>query len=157
PNDITMLRQQGVSDAVIAAMQARRTPPPGTVRVRPVSNVVIYEPPPPPIAVGFGWGYGGYRHRGWWVIKVTGSRNCGTGLCPFNFFTRTGQRPVKDPSHSELIFLRRLRRQWPTRCRASRCRARVAPVRPHTLARRDGLGQIRASALPCTGRKGHRC
>ena len=66
PNDITMLRQQGVSDAVIAAMQARRTPPPGTARVRPVSNVVIYEPPPPPIAVGFGWGYGGYRHRGWW-------------------------------------------------------------------------------------------
>jgi hypothetical protein len=58
PEDLTYLRQQGVSDNVIRAMQQRRTPPPGYVRVRPTPNVVIYEPPPPPIAVGVGIGYG---------------------------------------------------------------------------------------------------
>jgi hypothetical protein len=66
PEDITYLRQQGVSDTVIAAMQARRSPPPGAYRVRPAGSVVIYEAPPPPVSVGFGFGYGGYRHRGWW-------------------------------------------------------------------------------------------
>ncbi len=64
--DITYLQQQGVSNRVIMAMQQRRTPPPGTYRVRPAGGVVVYEAPPPPVSVGIGFGYGGYGRRGCW-------------------------------------------------------------------------------------------
>lgn len=69
PEDITMLKQQGVSDRVILAMQQRRVPPPGAYRVRPASGVVVYEPlppPPPPVAVGVGVGFGYGGRRGCW-------------------------------------------------------------------------------------------
>jgi hypothetical protein len=49
--DVIYLRDQGVSDRVIGAMQAHRV-------VRPVGNVVIVDPPPPPpVSFGFGVGY----------------------------------------------------------------------------------------------------
>lgn len=48
--DITFLREQGVSERVIMVMQSRRGPAP--------RRVVIVEPPPPPVAVGVGIGYG---------------------------------------------------------------------------------------------------
>ena len=60
--DLIELRQQGVSDHVIAAMQARHTPPP--VMVRPRGEVVVVEPPPP-VSVGIGFGYYGGRRRCW--------------------------------------------------------------------------------------------
>ena len=68
--DITYMKQQGVSDAVIMAMQQRRTPPPG-YRNGPPGGFVVYDaPPPPPIAVGIGFGSGGYGYghgrRGCW-------------------------------------------------------------------------------------------
>lgn len=67
PADITMLQQQGVSDRVIMAMQARRTPPPGAYPVRPVGGVVVYEPPPPPpVAIGVGFSSGPGWRRGCW-------------------------------------------------------------------------------------------
>lgn len=53
-DDLIDLRQQGVSDQVIAVMQARRTPPP--VYVRPRSDVVVVEPAPVAIGVGFSTG-----------------------------------------------------------------------------------------------------
>lgn len=72
PEDITYLKQQGVSDAVIMAMQERRSPPPGPYRVRPAGGVMVYEPlppPPPPIAIGVGFSSGGcgprWRHGCW--------------------------------------------------------------------------------------------
>jgi hypothetical protein len=61
-HDLIELRQQGVSDQVIAAMQVRRAPPP--VHVRPRGEVVIVEPAPPPVSVGIGFGYYG-RRRCW--------------------------------------------------------------------------------------------
>lgn len=66
PADIEMLKQQGVSDRVILAMQQRRVPPPGAYRVRPVGGVVVYEPPPPPVSVGVGFGFGTCGRRGCW-------------------------------------------------------------------------------------------
>lgn len=70
PEDITYLKQQGVSDGVIMAMQQRRVPPPGAYRARPNGGVVNYEPPPPPpVSVGFGFSSGGYGpgwRRGCW-------------------------------------------------------------------------------------------
>lgn len=66
PDDINTLKQQGVSDAVIMAMQQRRTPPPGPYRR---GGVVVYEAPPPPVSVGFGFSSGGYGpgwRRGCW-------------------------------------------------------------------------------------------
>ncbi len=54
--DVIYLRQQGVSDRVIAAMQAAR------YRVVQPAGVVYVEPAPPPVAVGVGFGYG-HWHR----------------------------------------------------------------------------------------------
>lgn len=63
PEEITYLKQQGVSDRVITAMQVRRSPPPGYYYRRP--GVVYVDPgPPPPVAVGVGFGYG-YGRRCW--------------------------------------------------------------------------------------------
>ena len=50
--DVIYLREQGVSDRVITAMQTAR----GYRVVRP-SGVVIVDPPPPPVSVGVGFGY----------------------------------------------------------------------------------------------------
>jgi uncharacterized protein YcfJ len=57
--DVIYLRQQGVSERVIGAMQASRGPVLINGRyVHPAGNVVIVEPPPPPpIRVGLGFGY----------------------------------------------------------------------------------------------------
>ena len=57
-NDVIFLREQGVSERVIGAMQAHR----GYRVVRP-SGVVYVDPPP--VAVGIGFGYGP-RHRHCW-------------------------------------------------------------------------------------------
>lgn len=59
-DDILFLRQQGVSDRVIAEMQVRRAPhavvvDPAPVYVRHPRHVYIYEPPPPPPYVGVGF------------------------------------------------------------------------------------------------------
>jgi Glycine zipper len=51
-NDVIYLREQGVSDRVITAMQTAR----GYRVVRP-AGVVIVDPPPPPVSVGVGFGY----------------------------------------------------------------------------------------------------
>ena len=62
---IAALKQQGVSDPVITAMQAHAAPqvyaPPPVVYAPPPQRVIIYErrPPPPPIGVGF-------HYRGRW-------------------------------------------------------------------------------------------
>ncbi|MCC6420476.1 MAG: DUF1269 domain-containing protein [Gemmataceae bacterium] len=59
PNQIVWLKQQGVSDAVITAMQAHAAPqvyaPPPVVYAPPPQRVIIYErrPPPPPVGIGF--------------------------------------------------------------------------------------------------------
>jgi hypothetical protein len=64
-SDLTMLKQNGVSDAVIAEMQ--RPAPPGYV-TQPVvydssGTVVVVRPaPPPPVIYGGGY-YGGYYRR----------------------------------------------------------------------------------------------
>lgn len=50
--DVIHLREQGVSERVISAMQARR----GYRVVRP-AGVVFVDPPPPAIHVGFGFGH----------------------------------------------------------------------------------------------------
>jgi hypothetical protein len=64
PEEITYLKQQGVSDRVITAMQVRRAPPPGYYYRRP--GVVYVDPgPPPPVAVGVGFGYGYGPRRCW--------------------------------------------------------------------------------------------
>jgi hypothetical protein len=59
-SDVTWLKGQGVSDAVITEMQARRPgyvyPAPGYVR-----PVYVVEDPPPPVHVGVGFGYYGCR------------------------------------------------------------------------------------------------
>jgi uncharacterized membrane protein len=63
PDEITYLKQQGVSDRVIMAMQMRRYPPPGYVyRGVAPAGVVVVEPAPPPVAVGVGFGWGYHRH-----------------------------------------------------------------------------------------------
>jgi hypothetical protein len=63
--DLIYLRQNGVSDAVISVMQARR-PPPVVQTVRP-AGVVVYDPyPPPPVSVGVGFGYGWGPRRHCW-------------------------------------------------------------------------------------------
>ena len=51
--DIIYLHDQGVSDRVIAAMQAPR----GYRVVRPSGVVIVDPPPPPPVSVGVGFGY----------------------------------------------------------------------------------------------------
>lgn len=71
PQQITWLKQQGVSDSVIMEMQSRR--PAAVVPVRghvvpATTSVYVVEPAaPPPVSVGlgFGYGYGGCR-RGCW-------------------------------------------------------------------------------------------
>jgi hypothetical protein len=62
PNDIYMLKQNGVSDDVIREMQAtanrypRRVYTPTPVYAAPAyERVYIYEPPPPPVSIGFGY------------------------------------------------------------------------------------------------------
>jgi hypothetical protein len=62
PSDVTWLKQNGVSDVVVAEMQAHRPGyayevPPGYVR--PV--YVVEDPPPPPVHVGVGVGWYGGR------------------------------------------------------------------------------------------------
>jgi hypothetical protein len=57
--DVTYLKQQGVSDRVVMEMQTRRTV------VVPRSQVVVVEPVPPPVSVGIGYSFGGGRRRCW--------------------------------------------------------------------------------------------
>ena len=56
-DQIVWLRQQGVSEAVIAEMQATAYRP--VRRVYTPEPVVIYESPPPPVSVGVGIGFRG--------------------------------------------------------------------------------------------------
>lgn len=65
PTDITWLKANGVSDAVILEMQASATRVPKRVySATPVYAPAVYqpvyvvEPPPPPLTVGVGFGYG---------------------------------------------------------------------------------------------------
>lgn len=60
--DLIYLREQGVSDRVITAMQTAR----GYRVVRPSGVVIVDPPPPPPVSVGIGFGYGCYPHRHCW-------------------------------------------------------------------------------------------
>jgi hypothetical protein len=55
-DDLTYLRQQGVSDHVITQMQIRRGGQP--VVMHPAPRVVYVEPPPPPPHVSVGVGFG---------------------------------------------------------------------------------------------------
>jgi hypothetical protein len=66
--DVIYLREQGVNERVIGAMQAARGPIViGGRYVRPPGHVVIVEPPPPPpVSVGFGIGYNVGPHRHCW-------------------------------------------------------------------------------------------
>jgi hypothetical protein len=57
--DVIYLREQGVSDRVISAMQAPR----GYRVVRPPGVVIVDPPPPPPVHVGIGFGFG-HHHCG---------------------------------------------------------------------------------------------
>jgi hypothetical protein len=57
-DEIVWLRQQGVSEAVIAEMQATAYRP--VRRVYTPAPVVVYEPPPPPVSVGVGIGFHGH-------------------------------------------------------------------------------------------------
>ena len=71
PDQITWLKQQGVSDSVIIEMQSRRPAAMVPVRARgvaaPAGSVYVVEPAPPPVSVGFGVGYGfGGCRRGCW-------------------------------------------------------------------------------------------
>lgn len=59
-NDVIYLREQGVSERVIGAMQAHH----GYRVVRP-GGVVYVEPPPVAVGVGFGYGYGPRYRHGW--------------------------------------------------------------------------------------------
>jgi hypothetical protein len=65
--DVIYLREQGVSERVIGAMQAARGPVYINGRwVRPAGSVVIVEPPPPPpVSVGVGFGYNVHPRRHW--------------------------------------------------------------------------------------------
>ena len=62
PEDITYLKQQGVSDGIVQEMQMRR---PGVAVVQPMYArpvYVVHPPPPPPVVgVGLGFGFGGGR------------------------------------------------------------------------------------------------
>ena len=58
--DIAYLRDHGVSDNVVRAMQSR-VPQPVIGRPAPYGAVMVVEPPPPPVAVGVGFGFGGGR------------------------------------------------------------------------------------------------
>ncbi len=60
--DVIYLREQGVSERVISAMQAHR----GYRVVRQSGVVYVDPPPPPPFSVGVGFGYGYYPHRHCW-------------------------------------------------------------------------------------------
>lgn len=62
--DVIYLRDQGVSQRVISALQAHR----GPYRVvRPAGSVVIVDPPPPPpVSFGIGVGYVYPHHRHCW-------------------------------------------------------------------------------------------
>jgi hypothetical protein len=55
---IVWLREQGVSEGVIAEMQATAYRP--ARRVYTAAPVVVYEPPPPPVSVGVGIGFHGH-------------------------------------------------------------------------------------------------
>src|SRR5262245_15857203 len=57
-DEIVWLRQQGVSEAVIAEMQATAYRP--VRRVYTPAPVVVYEQPPPPVSVGVGIGFHGH-------------------------------------------------------------------------------------------------
>ena len=57
-DEIVWLRQQGVSEAVIAEMQATAYRP--VRRVYTPAPVVVYESPPPPVSVGVGIGFHGH-------------------------------------------------------------------------------------------------
>lgn len=59
--DVVMLKQQGVSDAVVQEMLATARRPVAIDR-RPVYVVDPYAPPPVSVGVGFGY-RGGHRHR----------------------------------------------------------------------------------------------
>jgi len=59
--DITWLKQNGVSDAVVMEMQATANRYPR--RVYTAAPVYVVEPPPPPVSVGVGFGY--YGHGRW--------------------------------------------------------------------------------------------
>ena len=59
-NDVIYLREQGVSERVIGAMQAHR----GYRVVRP-SGVVYVDPPPVAVGIGVGYGYGPRYRHGW--------------------------------------------------------------------------------------------
>ena len=61
---ITYLKQMGVSDRVVGAMQHRRSPPPGYVYRGVPPGVVVVEPAPVAVGIGFGYG-GGYRRHCW--------------------------------------------------------------------------------------------
>jgi hypothetical protein len=63
PNDLTYLKQQGVSDRVMMYMQSRS---PATVGVAPPGAVIVGPPPPPPVAIGVGVGPVYYRQRYWY-------------------------------------------------------------------------------------------
>jgi uncharacterized protein YcfJ len=65
--DIIYLRQQGVSERVIAEMQMARAPVIVNGRVvRPAGTVVFVDAPPPPVHFGVGFGYHVHPHRGCW-------------------------------------------------------------------------------------------
>jgi len=66
--DVIYLRQQGVSERVIGAMQGARAPLIVNGRVvRPAGSVVLVgPPPPPPVHFGVGIGYHVHPHRGCW-------------------------------------------------------------------------------------------
>jgi hypothetical protein len=55
-NDIAYLKSQGVSDAVVAEMQATAARP--VRQVYTAQPVYVVEPPPPPVSVGVGVGFG---------------------------------------------------------------------------------------------------
>jgi hypothetical protein len=59
--DLIYLREQGVSDRVIRAMQAPR----GYRVVRPAGVVYVDPPPPPPVHVGIGFGFGHHCGPHW--------------------------------------------------------------------------------------------
>lgn len=64
PTDITWLKANGVSDAVIFEMQSSANRAPRSVyTAAPVyrERVYVYDPYPPPVGVGVGFGYTRYR------------------------------------------------------------------------------------------------
>lgn len=59
--DLVWLKQNAVSDRVVAEMQATTGAVPGPGQAVVGAPVYVVDPPPPPVYVGFGYGY--YRHR----------------------------------------------------------------------------------------------